>query len=69
MIKTDPNLHTFPPSYFPTTQSPCSQRLVGYTTMIIQLFEPLREWVYKTRRSKGSVVNIPAEPETTNPRL
>ena len=22
--------------------------------MIIQLFEPLREWVYKTRRSKGS---------------
>ncbi len=37
--------------------------------MIIQLFEPLREWVYKTRRSKGSVVNIPAEPETTNPRL
>ena len=54
MIKTDPNLHTFPPSYFPTTQSPCSPRLVGYTTMIIQLFEPLREWVYKTRRSKGS---------------
>jgi len=28
--------------------------LVGYSTMLKPLFEPLREWVYRTRRSKGS---------------
>ena len=28
--------------------------LVGYATMLNQLFEPLREWVEVTRRSKGS---------------